>query len=158
MNISSSSFLDIHDSLVYESSRIFIRYPNAYHCYFILGNDLTFSPSTPLCIGEEVNMTCFVVPPTSQVFIDFAALISFNGSVAGTISNINDNTLGGIDTSRYTAGITGLTVSTDRPGIRLTITDYQASDGATNFSCHGLYSGAAISSVIISGIPQRLAS
>ena len=158
MNISSSSFLDIHNSLVYESSRIFIRYPNAYHCYSILGNNLTFSPSTPLCIGEEVNMTCFVVPPTSQPFIDSAALISFNGSAAGTIPIINDNVLSGVDTSRYTADITGLTVNKERPGIRLIITDYQASDGATNFSCHGLYSGGITSPVIISGIPQRLAS
>ena len=103
-------------------------------------------------------MTCFVVPPTSQQFIDIAALISFNGSVAGNIPNINGNSISGVDTSRYTAGITGLTVSTDRPGIRLTITDYQASDGATNFSCHGLYSGGMTSPVIISGMPQRLAS
>ena len=157
MNIYSSSFLDLHNSLGDESSEHISRYHNAYHCHFILGNDLTFSPSTQLCIGEEVNMTCFVVPPTAQ-FIDTAALISFNGSVAGNISSINGNTISGVDTSRYTADITGLTVTTDRPGIKLTITDYKASDGATNFSCHGLYSGGVPSPVIISGIPQRLAS
>ena len=85
--------------------------------------------------------------------------MSFNDSAAATINSINNN-LGGVDTDRYTADITGLTVSTDRPGIRLTITDYQASDGATNFSCHGLYSTSAggPSPAIISEFPQRLAS
>ena len=56
-------------------------------------------------------------------------------SGAASLSNINNDAIAGIDTSRYTADITGLTVTTDRPGIRLTITDYQASDGATDFSC-----------------------
>ena len=101
-------------------------------------------------------MICYVIPPTAQPFIGDTALISFNDSVAASLNTINTNTLGGIDTSRYTADITGLTVTTNRPGIRLTITDYQASDGATNFSCHGLYFGVT-SSAIISEYPQRLA-
>ena len=101
-------------------------------------------------------MICFIVPPTAEPFINDTALISFNDSAAATITTISDNTLAGIDTSRYTADITGLFVIVNRPGIRLTITDYQASDGATNFSCHGLYTGG-VSSAIISGYPQRLA-
>ena len=104
-------------------------------------------------------MICYVVPPTAEQFIDTAALLSFNNSGAATINTINTNTLAGIDTSRYTADISGLTVTTDRPGIRLTITDYQASDGAIEFSCHGLYGSSAggPSPIIISGYPQRLA-
>ena len=101
-------------------------------------------------------MICYVVPPTAEPFIDNAALISFNDSAAANISTINTNTLAGIDTSRYTADTSGLDNNASRPGIRLTITDYQASDGATNFSCYGAYSGGA-SSAIISGYPQRLA-
>ena len=123
----------------------------------LIDNNLTFSPSTPLCIGETVQMVCYVVPPTAEPFLDTAALISFNDSLVATITNINENGVVGVDTSRYTADLSGLTVSTNRPGIRLTITDYQASDGATNFSCYGLYSGGVPSPVIISGYPQRLA-
>ena len=124
-----------------------------------LGDDITFSPSTPLCIGETVQMVCYVVPPTAQQFIDSVALISFNGSGAATVTNINNNALAGVDTSRYTADVSGLTISTSTPGIRLTITDYQASDGATDFSCHGLYSGGngGPSPALITEMPQRLA-
>ena len=105
-------------------------------------------------------MICYVVTPTAEQFIDDTALISFNDSTPASLNTINNNVLVGIDTSRYTADLSGLTVSTSRPGIRLIITDYQASDGATNFSCHGLYSGSAggPSPAIISGYPQRLAS
>ena len=124
---------------------------------FFLDNSITFLSDVPLCIGETVQMICFIVSPTAEPFNDTAALISFNDSLAATITNINTNTIAGIDTSRYTADITGLTVTTDRPGIRLTITDYQASDGAINFSCHGFYSGGVPSPVLVSGYPQRLA-
>ena len=129
-------------------------------CYFILcflGNSLTFSPSTPLCIGETVQMVCYVVPPTAQPFIDPAALISLDDSSPASINIINTNALVGVDTTRYTADVTGLGITTDRPGIRLTITNYQASDGATNFSCHGAYSGGVPSPVLISAFPQSLA-
>ena len=131
-------------------------------CYFILcflGNSLTFSPSTPLCIGETVQLVCYVVPPTAEQFLDPTALMSFDDSAVASLNTINTNGLGGVDTSRYTADTTGLGITTDRPGIRLTITDYQASasDGATNFKCYGAYSGGVPSPVIISGYPQSLA-
>ena len=122
-----------------------------------LDNSLTFSPSTPLCIGETVQLVCYVVSPTAQQFIDTAALMSFNDSLPANIPIINGNSFAGVDTSRYTTDLSGLNVSTDRPGFRLTITDYQASDGATNFSCYGAYSGGVVSPAIISGYPQRLA-
>ena len=83
--------------------------------------------------------------------------MSFNDSLPANIPIINGNSFAGVDTSRYTTDLSGLNVSTDRPGIRLTITDYQASDGATNFSCHGAYSGGVVSPAIISGYPQGLA-
>ena len=103
-------------------------------------------------------MTCFVVPPTAQQFIDIAALLSFNGSAAATPSIItNNDVLEGIDISRYTASSDGLTISNERPGVRLSISDYQASDGFIVFGCHGLYSGLTSSPVIISGRTQRLA-
>ena len=103
-------------------------------------------------------MTCFVVPPTAQQFIDIAALLSFNGSAAATPSIItNNDVLEGIDISRYTASSDGLTISNERPGVRLSISDYQATDGYIVFGCHGLYSGLVSSPVIISNRTQRLA-
>ena len=122
-----------------------------------LDNSLTFSPSTPLCVGDVVQMICFVVPPTATQFDDDAAAISFNGSNPASLNQININDVTGVDTSRYTADVTGLTISSSRPGIRLTISPYQSSDGDTNFSCHGLYVGGVPSESLISGYPQALA-
>ena len=118
---------------------------------------MTFSPSTPLCVGDVVQMICFVVPPTAQLFDSSAAAISFNGSEVATLNQININDVTGVDTSRYTADLSGLTVSSSRPGIRLTISPYQSSDGATDFGCHGVYAGGVPSDSLISGFPQELA-
>ncbi|KAI6659416.1 hypothetical protein LOD99_10813 [Oopsacas minuta] len=74
-------------------------------------------------------MICSVVSPTSDNFIDSTALISFNGSTSAITTTIDDNTLAGVDTTRYTSDTAGLTISTDIPGVRLTISDYQATDG-----------------------------
>ena len=102
-------------------------------------------------------MICFVVPPTAKQFDSAAALISFNGSNPANLNQINNNDVTGVDTSRYTADVSGLTISSSRPGIRLTISPYQTSDGATIFSCHGLYVGGVPSYSLISGYPQELA-
>ena len=102
-------------------------------------------------------MICYVVSPTTQAFNDDVALVSFNNSGAASLNTINNNALAGVDTTRYTADTAGLGTTTDRPGIRLTITNYQATDGATNFSCHGAYGGGVTSPVLVSGYPQRLA-
>ena len=105
-------------------------------------------------------MTCFVVPipPTSQPFIDSAALLSFNGSIAIAPSAVTiADTIGGIDISRYTASSDGLTISNERPGARLSISDYQATDGFIVFGCHGVYDGLIASPVIIFSQPQGLA-
>ena len=102
-------------------------------------------------------MICYVVPPTTQQFNSSAALIYFNGSTPASVNQINNNLTTGVDTSRYSTDVTGLTISSSRPGIRLTISPYQASDGDTNFSCHGVYVGGIPSDSLISGYPQELA-
>ena len=102
-------------------------------------------------------MICYVVPPTTQQFDSAAAEIAFNGSMPVDVNDINTNVLSTADTSRYTADVSGLTVSSSRPGIRLTISPYEASDGATNFSCNGVYVGGIPSYSLISGYPQDLA-
>ena len=102
-------------------------------------------------------MICYVVPPTAQLFDSGAAEIAFNGSTPADLNQININDVTGVDTSRYTTDVSGLTISSSRPGIRLTISPYLASDGATNFSCHGVYVGGVPSYSLISGYPQELA-
>ena len=103
-------------------------------------------------------MTCFVVPPTAQPFTDSTALLSFNGSTAFLpIIVTKEDFLGGINVSRYTASSDGLTISNERPGVKLSISDYQATDGFIVFGCHGAYSGGD-NSPAISEMPQRLAS
>ena len=121
-----------------------------------VGNSLSFLPNVSRCIGDEVEMLCFVVP-NGQMFIANTALLSFNGSSAATPTNINLNGLSGVDLSRYSADTTNLNISNERAGVRLTISDYQASDGATLFACHGLFSGLTPSAALVSGYPQPLA-
>ena len=81
-----------------------------------LDNGITFTPDVPLCIGEELQMICFVVPPTGTSFILDTASISLNGSSPFTVVEFNAlTTLEGVDTSRYTASNTGLDISTSKP-------------------------------------------
>ena len=103
-------------------------------------------------------MTCYVESPNAEQFIDYTALLSFNGSHAFTPSVVTASSMiDGLDVSRYTASSDGLTTSNKRPGVTLSISDYQASDGYIEFGCHGLYAGLTPSPVIISSQAQRLA-
>ena len=101
-------------------------------------------------------MLCFVVPD-GQVFLSRNVLLSFNGSVAALFTDINNNAVSGFDLSRYSVDTANLNISIERPGIRLNISDYQASDGATLLGCHGLLGVSIISAALISGHPQPLA-
>ena len=84
-------------------------------------------------------MICFVVPPAGTSFVVDTASISLNGSSPFSVHLFNGFTmLGGVDTSRYTADTTGLDVSTSRPGVRITISDYQTTDESVVFGCAGL--------------------
>ena len=103
-------------------------------------------------------MTCFVVPPTAEPFTSSTALLSLNGSTVLSPSAVTTaDVIDDIDTSRYTASTEGLTISNERPGVRLSISDYQATDRFIVFGCHGVYDGLVASPVIISRQPQRLA-
>ena len=123
-----------------------------------LDNSITFIPDVPLCIGEELQMICFVVPPAGTSFVVEYALISLDGSTPFTVDEFNALTsLGGVNTSRYTADTTGLSISTSRPGVRITISDYQATDESVVFGCAGLLTNGSSSNVLISNSPQSLA-
>ena len=103
-------------------------------------------------------MVCYVVPPAGTSFVNDTALISLNGSTPELlISFNNDTSIGGVDTSRYTADTTGLSINTSRPAVRITISDYQATDGSVVFGCAGLFSNGSASDVLISDSPQSLA-
>ena len=104
-------------------------------------------------------MICFVVPPDGTSFVAATAMISLDGSTTFSVVQFNALTsLGGVDTSRYTADTTGLSISTSRPGVRITISDYQATDESVVFGCAGSYPNGSYSDVLISGSPQALAS
>ena len=102
-------------------------------------DSLTFTPNTPLCVGEEVIMTCYVEAPTSQMFGSTNARISVNGSFPVSANTLSNEGITGLDISRYSADIMGLTVSTSRAGLRLVISGYLPSDSITTFQCAGLY-------------------
>ena len=61
-----------------------------------VGNSLSFLPHASRCIGDEVEMLCFVVPLTGQMFIDSTTLLSFNGSVPASPTTINLNGVSGV--------------------------------------------------------------
>ena len=111
-----------------------------------LENSITFIPDVPLCIGEELQMICFVVPPAGTSFVVESASISLNGSPRFSVNTFNGLTsVGGVDTSRYTADATGLSISTTRTGVRITISDYQATDESVVFGCSAvLTNGSSI--------------
>ena len=103
-------------------------------------------------------MICYVVPPAGTSFIIDTALISLNGCTPELLSSFNNDTsIGGVDTSRYTADSAGLSINTSRPAVRVTISDYQATDGSVVFGCAGLFSNGSASDVLISSFPQSLA-
>ena len=103
-------------------------------------------------------MICYVVPPAGTSFIADTVLISLDGSTPLSFIDFNTVTsVGGVDTSRYTADTTELNISTSRPGVRITISDYQATDESVVFGCAGLLSNFSFSNVIISDSPQSLA-
>ena len=115
---------------------------------------MTFTPSSSICAGEDVQMICFVDSLPSQQFTDSIAVMSFNDSTTIFLSAINDNSVSGVNTVRYTADTAGLNINTSRAGIRLTISDYQASDVITEFICYGTYSAGVLSSPVSSDPPQ----
>ena len=66
-------------------------------------------------------MICYVVPPVGTSFVNDTALISLNGSPSVLSSVFNSLTsVGGVDTSRYTADTTGLSINASRSGVRVT--------------------------------------
>ena len=142
------------------------RFMYSYYCTLriimipYLGNSISFSPNEPLCIGEQIEMVCYIIPPPSTTFVLDTALVSFNGSYpAASLANINNNALiGGIDFTRYSANTDGLGVTTSLPGIRLIIASYIPYDSNTVNGCHGLYSNASVSEALVSGMPMGQAS
>ena len=112
----------------------------------ILGSSISFSPNSPLCIEEEVEMLCFV--ETSEQFAFSTAFLSINSSSPFTISELNTNSSKCADLSLYSANTDGLNVSRNRAGIRLIIHNYQPSDSHTIFGCHGMFPNISYSTFL----------
>ena len=81
-------------------------------------------------------MVCSIQPPPPEMFSAFIAFVSINGSTAFTQAQLNTNVMiEGIDLSRYSANIDGLTPSTTLSVIRLIINSYLPLDSETTFLC-----------------------
>ena len=103
-------------------------------------------------------MICFIVHPADTSFIIGSASVSLNESTPFRLDAFNAVTsVGGVDTTRYTGDVIGLRNTTCRPGVRITISDYQATDESVVFGCGGLFLNGSVSNVLISGSPQALA-
>ncbi|KAI6648852.1 hypothetical protein LOD99_6926 [Oopsacas minuta] len=120
---------------------------------------ITFSPNEPLCIGEQLEMICYIEPPPSESFGLSTAQVSFNGSTPANLGQINnDDVIGGIDLTRYSANTDGLDTTPARPGIRLIISSYLPLDSDTTFGCHGIFPNSSTSDAIVSGMPMGQAA
>ena len=129
---------------------------SSYFHFILIGNSsISFSPNSLLCIGEEVEMVCFV--QSTEQFVLNTALVSINSSaVAFTLPQLNlDSRVDGIDLSLYSANIDGLSISTNRPGIRVIIRSYQPSDSSTTFECKGIFPNTSLSAALASGQPMQ---
>ena len=122
-----------------------------------LGSSISFSPDTPLCNGNVVEMLCFV--ESSEQFASSLARVSFNSSMTiFGIVELNMNTeMDGVDLSRYTANTNGLTLTNTRAGIRVIINSYLPSDSNTVLGCHGQFLNGSESSALVSGQPNPVA-
>ena len=102
-------------------------------------------------------MVCYIEPPAGEVFVFTIAKVSFNESDPATIAQINENDVTGVDLSRYSANIDGLTLTAARPGVRVIIDNYMPSDSDTEFGCHGTFSNQTDSVATVSDMPMRQA-
>ena len=102
-------------------------------------------------------MVCFV--ESSEQFASTIARVSFNSSTnTFSIVDLNMNTeINGVDFSRYTSNIDGLTLALNRAGIRVVINSYQPSDSDTVLGCHGVFNNGSVSSALVSGQPNTTA-
>ena len=119
---------------------------------------ISFSPNTPLCLGEQVEMICYVQAPVSDNFALSVAAVSINGSEPQPLGQLNTNSLvNGIDLGRYSANTNGLTLSQSRPAISLIIGSYLPIDSYTTFQCYGTFANGTLLAATLSDMPMRQA-
>ncbi|KAI6660173.1 hypothetical protein LOD99_10514 [Oopsacas minuta] len=104
-------------------------------------------------------MICYVEAPPFESFALAVALVSFNGSTAVNLSQINTNeVIEAVNLTRYSANTDGLVITSATPGIRLIISSYLPLDSDTTFGCHGTFTNLAISGALVSGMPMGQAA
>ena len=108
------------------------------------------TPTGLWCSGEKAEMTCYIEPPTSEPFFAiFVPQISFNGSQPYSQSEIDSNSIQGIDTSRYKIQYLG--AESPRTACTIVISSYLPKDGNTVFGCHGEYYNGTYTTALASG-------
>ena len=109
-------------------------------------------------MGDTIEMVCSIVPPPSDTFSSLVATVSINGSTDFSLSNLNTNdVLDGIDLSRYSANIDGLTPSITMSVIRLIINSYLPLDSDTEFLCATTFLNGTVYNSTVSGMPMTQA-
>ena len=109
-------------------------------------------------MGDTIEMVCSIVPPPSETFSSSIAIVSINGSTEFRLSELNSNSvIDGIDLSRYSANIDGLTPSTAMPVIRLIINSYLPQDSDTTFLCATTFLNGTDYDSTVSGSPMTQA-
>ena len=118
-------------------------------------DSITFSPDSAPCVGDRIEMVCFIQAPPSENFSSLIAFVSINGSTAFTQAQLNTNVMiEGIDLSRYSANIDGLTPSTTLSVIRLIINSYLPLDSETTFMCTTTFINGTEYDSTVSGSPN----
>ena len=124
---------------------------------FLLNAQNTFyQPDEFACLGNKVEMKCYVQAPSSETFSISVPLISFDDSDPYTMNQINFNTVPNRDTSRY--NIEQITTGETRIGAKITISSFVAADSDILFGCHGRYYNGTDSEALASGHPPKTPS
>ena len=121
-------------------------------------DNITFSPDRSPCVGDRIEMICTLVPPLSETFVSSIATVSIGGSTDFSLALLNsDNVLDGIDLSRYSANIDGLSLSSTMAAIRMFINSYLPLDSDTIFRCGTTLSNGSSYTSTVSGSPMAQA-
>ena len=124
---------------------------------FLLNAQNTFyQPDEFACLGNKVEMKCYVQAPSSETFSISVPLISFDDSDPYTMNQINSNTVPNRDTSRY--NIEQITTGETRIGAKITISSFVAADSDILFGCHGRYYNGTDSEALAFGYPPETPS
>ena len=95
--------------------------------YISIGSSITFSPTTSVCVGDTVNITCYVYPPEGTELRPFAELYFYRDSTRITINSTSPD-----------YSVTGdIPINGNSARIKVTFHSYQYSDSNNHIHCYG---------------------